>query len=31
LLFLHLYAEFDALRAEPRFMHILHEVGEPEA
>jgi len=31
LLFIHLYAEFDALRVEPRFMRILHEVGGPRA
>ena len=31
LLFIHLYAEFDALRVEPRFMRILHEVGGPTA
>ena len=29
LLFLHLHSEFDALQGEPRFMHILQEVGGP--
>ena len=29
LLFLHLRSEFDVLRGEPRFMHILQEVGGP--
>jgi TolB-like protein/DNA-binding winged helix-turn-helix (wHTH) protein/tetratricopeptide (TPR) repeat protein len=29
LLFLHLHSEFDSLRGEPRFMHILRAVGGP--